>query len=124
MNGYETIFITPPDLPENDVKAIKETLQKLVKKNKGNDVVFTDWGKRRLSYPISKNSRVNYWYYCYTGESNLPSEIDRSLRLNDKVLRHMTVKIADQGDAPILAKIAKDAGTFVSREGVGAAEEY
>src|SRR3990167_3692026 len=114
MKGYETIYITPPELPESVAAEIKENLQKLTKKFKGKDVVFTDWGKRRLGYTIAKNSRGNYWYYCYTGEAKLPNEIDRSLRLNEKVLRHLTIKITDSDDAPLLTKIQKDGGVFTS----------
>lgn len=112
LKGYETIYITPPELSESDALAIKEALQKLVKKFKGKDFAFADWGKRRLGYPIEKNIRGNYWYYCYTGDSNLSAEVDRSLRFNEKVLRHLTIKISESDNAPILTKIQKDGGIF------------
>lgn len=112
LKGYETIYITPSELSETDTSSIKETLQKLVKKYKGKDFAFADWGKRRLGYPIEKNSRGNYWYYCYTGDSNLANEVDRSLRLNEKVLRHLTIKISESENAPLLTKIQKDGGIF------------
>ena len=112
--GYETIYITPAELTDSAAVEIKESLQKLTKKLKGKDVIFADWGKRRLAYPIEKNNRGNYWYYCYTGEANLPNEIDRNLRMNEKVIRHMTIKIADSEDAPILSKIVKEGGIPVT----------
>lgn len=120
LKGYETIFITPPELSETDAGEIKATLQKLTKKFKGKDVVFTDWGKRRLGYPIEKNARGNYWYYCYTGEANLPNEIDRSLRLNERVLRHLTIKITDTDDSPLLSRIQKEGGVFTTAAVEGA----
>lgn len=114
FKGYETIFITPAELNDADAGTIKESLLKLVKKHKGKEVVFADWGKRRLTYPIEKHSRGNYWYFCYLSDSNVPNEVDRSLRLNERVLRHLTIKIADSEDAPIIAKIAKEGGVFTT----------
>ena len=64
---------------------------------KGEIVKMEDWGPRKLSYPIRKNSRGRYFLVDYLTEAPaLVRELERTLRLNDGVLKFLTVKTSDQ----------------------------
>jgi small subunit ribosomal protein S6 len=54
-----------------------------------------DWGIRKLAYPIKKSARGRYYYLRFDGDSALIFELERRLRLDDKVLRYQSINITD-----------------------------
>ena len=54
-----------------------------------------DWGIRKLAYPIKKSARGRYYYLRFDGDSALIAELERRLRLDDKVLRYQSINITD-----------------------------
>lgn len=93
LPGYETTFITRPELSDEALKTLQERLTKIVGDYKGELVLTEDWGRRKLAYPIQKESRGNYTYMVYTGTGDIVHEIERNLRLHDHVLRFLTVNL-------------------------------
>lgn len=96
LRRYETIFITPPDLPEADQAQLLEKIQSILTGLKGDIVKLEDWGIKKLSYDIRKNSRGHYYLLDYLSESQAIRELERALRLNDRILKYQTVKISDR----------------------------
>ena len=97
MRRYETIFIANPDLSEEDQNALQEKVRSIVASFKGEIVKMEDWGLRKLSYPIHKSSRGRYFLVDYLAEAPaLVRELERTLRLNDGVLKFLTVKTSDR----------------------------
>ena len=92
MRRYETIFITHPDLSEEDQGTLQEKVRSIMSAWKGEILKIEDWGPKKLSYQIRKNSRGRYFLIDYlTEEPPLVRELERTLRLNDGVLKFMTV---------------------------------
>ena len=58
-----------------------------------------NWGKRKLAYPIQKNTRGTFVYLKYVGFSDLVAELERNLRLLDEVVRFQTVLLQEDIDA-------------------------
>lgn len=96
MRKYETIFILQPDLGEDDVKVITDKVQDVVASYKGDFHRLDDWGGRKLAYPIRKFARGRYFYLRFDGGSALVAELERRLRLDEKVLRYLSVNITDE----------------------------
>lgn len=97
MRRYETIFIANPDLSEEDQNALQEKVRSLVASFKGELVKLEDWGLRKLSYQIRKSSRGRYFLVDYLAEAPaLVRELERTLRLNDGVLKFLTVKTSSR----------------------------
>lgn len=95
MRRYETIFITNPELSEEDQNALQEKVRSIMATWKGEIIKIEDWGPRKLTYQIRKNSRGRYFLVDYlTGAPPLVRELERTLRLNDGVLKFMTVNTA------------------------------
>lgn len=96
MRKYETIFILQPDLTDDDVKAITEKAQDVIANLQGALLRLDDWGARKLAYPIQKFPRGRYFYLRFDGGADLVAELERRLRLDEKVLRYLTVNITNE----------------------------
>ena len=104
MRMYETIFILQPELSDDDVKEITGRVEQVISSKNGELKQLADWGVRKLAYPINKVSRGRYYYLRVDGGNDLIAELERRLRLNDKVLRYQTVKLEKDTPAPAAAK--------------------
>jgi small subunit ribosomal protein S6 len=100
---YETIFIVKPDLGEEETKGLTAKVQEVIASMKGDFKRLEDWGARKLAYPISKCTRGRYYYLRFDGDAPLIAELERRLRLDDKVLRYQSVKLEKEVQAPVAA---------------------
>ena len=104
MRKYETIFILHPELSEDDIKVVTTKAQDVISSYKGECFRMDDWGIRKLAYPIKKSARGRYYYLRFDGDSALISELERRLRLDEKVLRYQSVNITDQPERTVPEK--------------------
>jgi small subunit ribosomal protein S6 len=98
MRYYETIFILNPDLSDEEYKAVLNRTKEVIDKQKGIFIKLQEWGKQRLAYPIKKQEKGNYILVNYCGEGATSSELGRLLKLDERVLKSMTVKLEDAVD--------------------------
>lgn len=98
MRKYETFFITDPDLPDETNSAVDNKVQSIVTSNGGEVLTFTPWGKRKLAYPIRKRTRGLYVLMEYSGGPELVAELERNLRIDERILKFITVKLEDRFD--------------------------
>jgi small subunit ribosomal protein S6 len=103
MRMYETIFIVQPDLGEEETKGLTAKVQEVIANMKGDFKRLEDWGSRKLAYPINKFTRGRYYFLRFDGDAPLIAELERRLRLDDKVLRYQSVKIEKEVAAPVAA---------------------
>jgi small subunit ribosomal protein S6 len=102
--GYETIFITRPEMTDDALKALQERLSTAIASFKGEVALTEDWGRRKLAYPIQKETRGQYTYLVYTGIGEIVHEVERNLRLNDQVLRFLTVNLEQEFEVEAFRK--------------------
>jgi small subunit ribosomal protein S6 len=102
--GYETTIITRGELADESLKALQERISAVVKNFGGEMVLNEDWGSRKLAYTIQKESRGRYSYFVYTGKGEVVAEIERNLRINEHVLRFLSVNLEKEFDAPAFVK--------------------
>jgi small subunit ribosomal protein S6 len=93
MRRYETIVITDPDLQETVQNDLFDKFRNLIVQGKGILVDFEDWGVKKLAYDIRKKGRGRYVCITYGGSGELVKELERNFRLDEKVLKFMTVVI-------------------------------
>ena len=108
MKRYETIFITHPELSEEDHAELEKKLRSTVATWKGDVIKLEDWGTKKLGYDIHKNSRGRYFLLEYLAAADLVRELERNLRLNDRILKFQTVKV-DERISSDAAKTSKEA---------------
>ena len=116
MRKYETIFILQPELSEDDIKSVTTKAQDVISTYKGECLRMDDWGIRKLAYPIKKCARGRYYYLRFDGESALIAELERRLRLDDKVLRYQSINITDLPERVAPEKKAEELPEAVTEE--------
>jgi len=104
MRMYETIYIVQPDLGDEELKGLSAKVQDIIANMNGDFKRLEDWGVRKLAYPINKNPRGRYFYLRFDGDSALIAELERRLRLDDKVIRYQSVKLETEVVAPAAAQ--------------------
>ncbi len=108
LAGYETTWITRSELSDEGLKTLQDRLSQVVGSFGGEVVLNEDWGKRKLAYPIEKETRGQYTYLVYTGKSGVVHEVERNLRLHDHVLRFLTVNLETEFDGAEFTKRRAD----------------
>ena len=108
MREYETVYLLKPDLPEDQLSTVKDKYTKTISEAKGHLLSQGDWGKRKMAYDVKKNHHGHYIYLRYLGEEGLVSNLERLLRIEDNVLKFLTVKLADDIDVKARTKEAKN----------------
>jgi len=100
MRMYETIYIVRPDVADEEIKSLSAKIQEIVASMKGDLKRLEDWGVRKLAYPINKVNRGRYYYLRSDGNASMIAELERRLRLDDRVIRYQSVKLEKEAEAP------------------------
>jgi small subunit ribosomal protein S6 len=95
---YETIYLLQPQTPPTEAAKVSDRVEDVVRRLEGKLLKVDNWGKRRLAYPIRKNTRGIFIYFKYVGFNDIVAEIERNLRLLDPVMRFQTVRVRGQVD--------------------------
>lgn len=104
MRRYETILIAHVDLSEDELSSLITRYSAIITDQKGILVKVERWGKRRLAYLIKKQQRGFYILIDHAAESAAVNELERNLKINDKVLKFMTVLKEEAVDPVALEK--------------------
>lgn len=104
MRRYETIFISDPDLSGDDQAQLFEKITDLIAKKGGVIVDFDEWGSRRLAYEIKKKQRGYYVRLDYCGDGEVVKALENAFRLDERVLKFMTIFLQDGADPEELKK--------------------
>jgi len=106
MSLYEHVIITRPDISTTQVDELISQLTEKIK-GLGGKVAKTEyWGLRNLAYRINKNRKAHYSLLQIDGSGDLIHEIERTHRINEDILRYMSIRV-DEFDAdpsPVLKK--------------------
>ena len=98
MRHYETLFIVTPDSSEEDLKAVATKIKGVVTGMNGIVASYDEQGRKKLAYSVKKQNKGYYVLMDYVGSADIVSELERNMRLDDRVLKYLTVKLADQVD--------------------------
>ena len=108
MRRYETIAILDPDLSEDGRAPVFDRLTNLIPAQNGFLVKMDEWGSRKLAYDIKKKSRGYYVCIDLCGDGALVNEMERFFRIDDRVLKFMTVVLDKDVDLEaVKAEIAE-----------------
>ena len=96
MRRYESVWVVNGDLPDEDVKATIDKFTKIITGQGGVLVGVEEWGRRKLAYKIGNTLRGCYVMADFAGLPTLVKELERNYRIDDRVIRYLTIKKGDQ----------------------------
>ena len=124
MKRYETIVIVDPDLSDEGRGPVFDRVKDIIPQLGGTLIDIEDWGSKRLAYEIKKKSRGYYARLDYCGAGAVVDEMERFFRIDDRVMKYLTVVIAEDVDPEALlaekaaaAANAANAANATSAEG-------
>ncbi len=98
MRRYETIVIVDPDIGEEQRAPVFDRIRELVPQKGGLVVEFDEWGSRKMAYEVKKKKRGFYLRVDYCGTGELVNEMERQFRIDDRVLKYMTILLEEDVD--------------------------
>ncbi len=105
MRRYETIFIIDPDLSSDERTPLLVRIKDLIPQQGGLLIKVDEWGSQKLAYEIKKKARGYYVLFDYCGTGALVDEIERLSRIDDRILKYMSVLLEKDVD---LEKVKED----------------
>ncbi|KFN39758.1 MAG: 30S ribosomal protein S6 [Sulfuricurvum sp. MLSB] len=92
MRHYENLVIVKPTLTEEEIKSTLALVEEVLTSN-GAEIIARDaMGMKKLAYPIEKNARGYFYVMYYKAAPSAISEIERRFRINEEILRFVTMK--------------------------------
>jgi small subunit ribosomal protein S6 len=98
VREYETIYILRFDIDAETAERIQGRVNDAIDREHGKLVKVEAWGRRKLAYSLGKQRRGVYVYLKYVGSGGLVAEVERNLKLQDAVVKFMTVQTSDEVD--------------------------
>lgn len=98
LRTYETVFVTAPELNQENFDAIDAKLKGFITNSGGEIGHEESWGVRDLSFSIKKQSKGKYSYLLYTATPEIIKELEFYLKISEPVLTFLTVKLFDKAD--------------------------
>ena len=99
MRHYEIVLLVHPDQSEQ-VPAMVERYRGMISAGGGTVHRFEDWGRRQLTFPISKVHKAHYVLLNIEIDQKTLDELNSSFRFSDAVLRHLVVKMDEAVTEP------------------------
>lgn len=115
---YETIYVLRPTASREASMDIEKRVNEILGRHGSSLTQVENWGRRRLAYQVQKHHRGIYIYLKYQGAGQVVSELERTLRLADDVMKFQTVKLSD-----IASGEASEAVEFEHFDGANIPEE-
>ena len=105
VRQYDLVYILPPDTTEQQATEMHDQIAAIVSRLNGTIEKTENWGRRKLAYEIGPYKEGVYVLEVINGDGDLVKEIDRRYRMNDRILRHLTVRVEDEsqlGPSPMM----------------------
>lgn len=96
MREYEITMIIQPEISDEAVQELCGRLDGIVEGEDGVRLMYDDQGRRRLAYEIQNFQKGRYLMLHFLGEGRIVPVLERALRLEDSVLRFLTVQVSDE----------------------------
>ena len=120
MSLYETVIIIRQETSTQQVEALADTIEDIIKQSGGSVKKRENWGLRSLAYKIKKNKKGHYILLNIEAPSTAIHEMERVMRLNEDILRYLTLRIDEIDEGPSipaqnLARIERSSKGFSSK---------
>jgi len=96
MNKYELVYIIETAVEDEARKALIDRFNGIITEAGGTVDKVEEWGKRRLAYAIDYKTEGYYVLVNFSSGADLPLELERNMKINDKVLRYQTIRVLER----------------------------
>ncbi len=107
LSYYESVFIARPDISASQVEALTEAFKAIIGDNGGTVGKTEYWGLKTLAYRIKKNRKGHYSLMNVDAPAAAVAELERNMRLNEDVLRYMTIRVDELEEEPSIVMRSK-----------------
>ena len=108
MPNYESVFIARQDITAAQVEGLVETFEKVIVDAGGSVPKKESWGLRTLAYKIKKNRKGHYTLMNIEAPADAVHEMERQMRINEDVLRYITLRIDEFEAGPSAMMRSRD----------------
>jgi small subunit ribosomal protein S6 len=110
MPLYEHIFMSRQDASAQQVEELTNHLKSVIEQMGGKIAKLEQWGVKSLSYRLRKNRKAHYTFMNLDVPPAVINEIERQERLNEEVLRYLTVRVEEleEGPSVMMRKVDRD----------------
>lgn len=109
MAFYESVFIARQDISAAQAETIAKQFEDIIKKTEGTQVRTEMWGLRTLAYRVKKNRKGHYVMFQFEGTGATVTELERNYKINEDIIRFMTIKIDAMDTEPSVILSAREA---------------
>ena len=92
MAFYENTILAKQDLAEKDLKTIKDKYNEIINSSSGKVIKIEEWGLLNLANKIKNYKKDFYIHYKFEGNKNTLNEIEKKIRIDGSIIRHLVVK--------------------------------
>ena len=114
MKKYECAVVLAPTLSTEGLEGATKKYSEIITSRGGSLNEVDDWGKRTLAYEINYIREGYYYFYRFEGGKDIVDELDRQLKIDDNVIRHMIVR--DDPKPPPHVRREPESGAEEARE--------
>ena len=97
---YESIFILRPSLTDEDIQKTLDKVKSTLEKSGGTIERLENWGKKKLAYEVKREKKGVYVQLNFRGSGVAVTELERFFRLEDAIMKFLTVKLEAQKPLP------------------------
>ena len=108
INSYEALFIVDVEAGEEAAKAVVKKFIDRIARN-GEVVEVSDWGKRRLAYPINDKPEGYYTVVTFKSAPEYPAELERRFNIDENVMRSLVIRLEYEAVAKAVEAPAEEA---------------
>ena len=117
MALYEHVFLARQDISAQQVDALVEQYKGVIEANGGKVGRVENWGLKSLTYRINKNRKAHYVLMDIDAPAPAVHEVERQMRINEDVLRYMTIAVEKHEDGPSAMMQKRDRDDRPRRDG-------
>ena len=107
MPLYESTFIARHDMSTQQVEGLAETFSTIITDNGGSVTKTESWGLKTLAYRVKKNRKGHFVFFNIDAPPPALQEYERNLRLNEDILRYLTVRVDELDPEPSIMMQAR-----------------
>jgi small subunit ribosomal protein S6 len=110
MALYETVFIARQDISSAQAEALAQTYSQMIADNGGQVAKTEHWGLKTLAYRMNKNRKGHYVLFNIDAPPAAVLEMERNMRINEDVLRYMSIRVDEHEEGPSAMMQNRDRG--------------